>query len=315
MQVKTNPVLKIDTSSDIRGHLINWYNASQGAFSENTDRGRRADLNVWLNWCAQRNVRNFPASELDVATFIKDINRAPATLRRYLSTLSTLHRAGKQLDPTKSEVVRLQLRKITRSKGLHQKQAAGITWLEIRLALDQLGDRLIDHRDRAMLMTMYDSLLRRSEVVNISTGDVERSGEDGVLWLERSKADQYAEGQYRFISNYTLELISNWKKRAGITDGLLFRGIYNGDRVSDKISSQSVYNALRRIGVKIGTEQTLSGHSCRVGAAQDMDHANIGLTAIMHAGGWKTERMPAIYTRRQNVRRSGMAKLSKLQDR
>jgi hypothetical protein len=41
----------------------------------------------------------------------------------------------------------------------------------------------------------------------------------------------------------------------------------------------------------------LSGHSMRVGAAQDMAAAGIDLGAIMHAGGWKTSVSVALIPR------------------
>ena len=43
-----------------------------------------------------------------------------------------------------------------------------------------------------------------------------------------------------------------------------------------------------------------SGHSLRVGAAQDMAAVGIGTEAILQAGGWKNERMV-----RRNIRKLG----------
>lgn len=53
----------------------------------------------------------------------------------------------------------------------------------------------------------------------------------------------------------------------------------------------------------------LSGHSMRVGAAQDMATAGIELVAIMHAGGWKSPEMVMRYIEHMDVRKSGMARL------
>lgn len=58
-----------------------------------------------------------------------------------------------------------------------------------------------------------------------------------------------------------------------------------------------------------------SGHSGRVGAAQDLTAAGIDLPEIMLAGGWRTPAMPARYSEKLATKRGGMAKLSKRQGR
>jgi len=71
-------------------------------------------------------------------------------------------------------------------------------------------------------------------------------------------------------------------------------------------------------GAGLSAEQVarISGHSTRVGAAQDMAASDrIEMPAIMQAGGWKSPQMVARYTQRQVARRSGAAKLAELQNR
>jgi hypothetical protein len=52
----------------------------------------------------------------------------------------------------------------------------------------------------------------------------------------------------------------------------------------------------------------VSGHSTRVGAAQDLAELDIDLAAITQAGGWKSTRMPLQYAEKINAVRSGMAR-------
>jgi hypothetical protein len=52
----------------------------------------------------------------------------------------------------------------------------------------------------------------------------------------------------------------------------------------------------------------VSGHSTRVGAAQDLAALDIDLAAITQAGGWKSTRMPLQYAEKINAARSGMAR-------
>ena len=59
----------------------------------------------------------------------------------------------------------------------------------------------------------------------------------------------------------------------------------------------------------------ISGHSTRVGAAQDLTAAGFGLAEIMHNGRWKTGEMLMRYTEHLQARRGAMAKLAALQNR
>jgi hypothetical protein len=52
----------------------------------------------------------------------------------------------------------------------------------------------------------------------------------------------------------------------------------------------------------------VSGHSTRVGAAQDLAEFDIDLAAITQASGWKSPRMPLQYAEKINAGRSGMAR-------
>ncbi|MDE0306638.1 MAG: hypothetical protein OXI87_17435 [Albidovulum sp.] len=55
----------------------------------------------------------------------------------------------------------------------------------------------------------------------------------------------------------------------------------------------------------------LSGHSARVGAAQDMVAAGIEMPAILQAGRWKSVTMVNRYGERLLARRSGAAQLAR----
>ena len=54
-----------------------------------------------------------------------------------------------------------------------------------------------------------------------------------------------------------------------------------------------------------------SGHSPRVGAAQDMAAAGVSTAAILQAGGWADARMIKRYLRQRNALQGGMAQLFK----
>ena len=51
-----------------------------------------------------------------------------------------------------------------------------------------------------------------------------------------------------------------------------------------------------------------TGHSGRVGMAQDLVKSGVELSALMTAGRWKSSKMPARYTERQAADRGAMAR-------
>ena len=69
-----------------------------------------------------------------------------------------------------------------------------------------------------------------------------------------------------------------------------------------------MFRAFRRLG-EIADIQEVSGHSARVGMAQDLTAHGIELPAIMQAGRWKSSRMPARYGEKLAAGRNAVAQL------
>ena len=63
-----------------------------------------------------------------------------------------------------------------------------------------------------------------------------------------------------------------------------------------------VKRAATRAGLDHGIAAEISGHSMRVGAAQDMMVTGFDMLAIMQAGGWKTPTVVARYVENASTR-------------
>jgi integrase len=133
------------------------------------------------------------------------------------------------------------------------------------------------------------------------------------LLVRRSKSDQLGEGRLAYVSPETVALLSTWLSRAGVSDGSLFRALQNGrvlGRAMHQLRVNRILKALAEVaGCTSSVTDQLSGHSMRVGAAQDMAAHGIELIAIMQSGGWKSPEVAARYVRSLAVSRSGMARL------
>ena len=294
---------------------------ARGALSANTERAVRSDLAIYAAWCAERGVPALPASAETIAAFVDAMAtlRAPATVRRYVASIAAAHRALGLAKRVKSEPVRRALQRMHRRKGRRQEQAKGLTGALRERLLDAPGEGLIDARNRALLAVAYDTLLRRSELVALQVSDIveELDGAATVL-VRRSKADPEGVGATLYLARDSVAVVREWLQRSGVCEGRLFRSLCRGAVGEGLDASQvpRIFKAMaERAGLPGDVVQHISGHSTRVGPAQDMVAGGIGMAAILHAGRWKTTTMVNRYGERLLARRSGAAQLARLQQR
>src|SRR3984893_8373037 len=101
-------------------------------------------------------------------------------------------------------------------------------------------------------------------------------------------------------------------EHAEIIEGAVFRRLIGQTQIGGPLNPGSVAPIFKRVAQWIGMPERfvgqVSGHSTRVGAAQDLAELDIDLAAITQAGGWKSPRMPLQYAEKINAARSGMAR-------
>ena len=217
--------------------------AARGGFSPNTERAVRSDLAIYARWCADEHREVLPAKAETVAAFIDAMTatRSPATVRRYVASLTVAHRALGCEATLASPEVRLALKRMYRQKGRRQEQAQGITWALRRRLLDAAGGRLIDDRNRALLAVAYDALLRRAELVSLQVTDlVEEIPGDATLLVRRAKTDGEGRGDVVYLAGDTLALVGRWLERSGLTEGPLFRSVHRAGGVGARLDASQV---------------------------------------------------------------------------
>lgn len=318
------PTLAKPLIRDTSTALETFSRRARGAYASNTERALKADTEVFALWCIAQKVTGLPASVETVEAFINVMaqHKAPATVRRYVSSITKLHAAAGAASPTTDpkngryrEPIQLALRRMHRAKGRRQKQVKGMTFdIRARL-LEKIEDTAKGLRDRALITVAYDTGLRRSELVALDLADL-TTGSDSLatLIIRKSKTDQEGQGAQALIAPDTLAHLTAWIERAAITQGALFRPIKKGDRVQpDRLTDQSVRLILKsraiESGLPLAIVEKISGHSPRVGLAQDMAASGVDLPAIMQAGRWKSPQMVSLYTEHLQARKGGAAKL------
>jgi integrase len=340
------PTLLVSTPNLlVQAHILaalnSYERAAKGAFSPNTERAYTADTSIFAAWCVARGLSPLPATPNILVAYIDDLaagnkvtlwrikgrdktpkpmlcgSSKPQVIRRYMSSISKMHAAAKLPNPTGAEIVKLALRRLAREKGIHQAQAQAINWPQLQSMVATCGDTLIDFRDRALMLVAYDTLCRRSELVALRVEDL-FSAENGMgtALIRRSKTDQEGQGMVRYLARSTMLFLYAWLNNAGIKEGFIFRVIRRGGHIAHVLKSGDVAKIFKLRAMAAGlTASGISGHSTRVGAAQDLSAAGMGLIEIMQAGGWRTTQMVARYTENLEPMRGAMAKLAKIQNR
>jgi integrase len=141
----------------------------------------------------------------------------------------------------------------------------------------------------------------------------------GSILIRRSKTDTTGEGATAYLSPLTMRLLKQWLAQVGIKEGAIFVRVHGSASVGDVLTAQSVMAVLRKVGRWIGLEREewegISGHSARVGAAQDLLALNMDLPSVMQAGRWRDTRMPMRYGEKVLASRGAMARAAKSQGR
>ena len=285
------------------------------AMAANTRASYRGQWRRFTEWARDRGVRALPADPAHVAAYLAErIERAghkPATLRTAASAIAFIHKAAELADPCTAPEVRRTLSGATRKAGKRQKQAAALTadtlaliqatacqprpgrggWRESRATAERRG-----RVDLALISLMRDALLRVSEAVALTWGDLvtEQDG-TGRLLIRRAKTDPEGEGAVLFIAAPTMARLAAIREDAAA-----------GDRIFGlrrKQVAQRIKQAARAAGLGDG----FSGHSPRVGMARDLARAGIELPSLMNAGRWRSPNMPALYTRNETAGKGAVA--------
>jgi integrase len=300
-----------------------WDAMAQGAYPPNTVRAWRADWKAFIQFCAATDVSALPASPHTVRAYVQHCMeqvKKPATIRRYLATIARAHLAAELLSPCASEPVRLALKEIAQKVPARQRQARPLGWAEIKQFLETAGKGIRADRERALMCVAYDTMARRSELISLDVADLTFAKDGtGTALIQRSKTDQAGEGAQAYLSRETVRHLQQWITTANITEGAVFRRLVGRSQVGPRLHADMVADIFKRVGrwIKLPEEEVgeISGHSIRVGAAQDLLELNIDLASVMQAGRWKSTHMPMRYGENVLAARGGMARAAGVQGR
>ena len=141
--------------------------------------------------------------------------------------------------------------------------------------------------DLALLATLRDGLLRRSEAAALTWADVEfRDDGAALVTLRRSKTDQEAEGTVLFVGREAAGALKAIRPTPELLELLdLGESVFG-------MTARHIGNRVKAAAESAGLGDGFTGHSGRVGMAQDLVKSGVELPALMTAGRWKLSRAP-----------------------
>ena len=284
----------------------------EGAYAHSTIRAYRADFNDFIHFCHDRNTNALPAEQHLVVQYICQLTgsgRSSASIRRAICGLSAIHKLNRFDDPTKDPDVALEMRRMHRKLGRSSSQAGSINVDTLVELIEATDASIRGIRDRALLLVAYDSLCRRSELVSLQVRDVRINHKNGIetssILLRKSKTDQYSTGKCLHLSPRAHLALMEWMKELPEGQEYLMVGIGRGGRIApNSLGSGQVNRIYKRIARNAGLDELviegISGHSIRVGAAQDLLNSGASMPVIMQRGRWSKTDTVMRYLERSN---------------
>jgi len=276
----------------------------EGAYAPNTIKSYYADVRHFVDWSVTHDRNPFPLSDVQLTSYIErmQFTHRFTTIQRKLVAIKKVHELLGHPTVQCSAEFHLALRRIRRGQSSHRRQAHGINRdLLLRMIEAQPND-LFGTRNRALLSLGYDFLARRSELVALKRNDIEFLG-DGSLRaiIRRSKTDQFGRGRLVYGSKRSSELLKKWLKYLPDGTTWIFHPIQHQALKPGPLCCRSVSEIIKTAVIKTRGDRPraheVSGHSLRVGAAQDLLIRGHDLSAIMRAGGWTSIRVVSDYLR------------------
>jgi site-specific recombinase XerD len=274
--------------------LIKTVEKIDGAYAPFTIRAYRSNFEAFIKYCDENNVNALPAKPETVAIFIKNLSTQlkSSSIKVAVASIAALHNLNSLKDPTQHPDVKIEMRRMYRTLGRYAKQAYGINKDLLEKMVAATDNSLRGVRDRAILLVAYDSLCRRSELVSLAFEDLTMNNQDGSikLKLRKSKTDPHGIGKNLYLSNEAQLALKEWIYKSKISSGKIFRSITATGKIKASLNSSHIGRIYKKLAERSNIDsniiKNISGHSTRIGAAQDLMVSGASMPVIMNRGRW-----------------------------
>lgn len=143
----------------------------------------------------------------------------------------------------------------------------------------EIIDSITNLKHKAILMTIYGSGLRVSEVAKLKVSDIDSRNMQILVRQSKNKSDRYA-----ILSQKNLDVLRKYWLEYGKPKDWLFSGINEGEHVHVK----TIKNLVIRLRDRLNITKNISAHTFRHCFATHLLEANVQLMHIQHLMGHKT---------------------------
>ncbi|MED4353708.1 site-specific integrase [Schinkia azotoformans] len=294
--------------------------------SENTIRALATDIRLFEVWCNEHNqfrpeeqhhktLPSTPHTVISYLMYLKEQGMSYSTIKRKLSSISTLHELKKLENPTKTIEVQTFMTGLAndyKENNLWTKGKRALTWEELKQMVDTIDlSKSIGIRDKAILLIGFMTASRRSELVSIRAENIQFiTGKGIVINIFQAKTKEWIKkavamngGKYCPVSS-----LLHWMYHSYLIDpskntfnrGYVFRSIDrhgNIDLPSLQLGDKTVAMIVKKYAERIGKNQEYyAGHSLRKGLPTEVQYdKDYDLRDIMRQTGHKSEKTLKIY--------------------
>lgn len=250
----------------------------------------------FINWCGPLALPYLPATPETVTAYIaaKAETLRPSTIKKHLAAIAVAHRTAGLQPPTASEMVKLTMAGLRRTKGTAPKTKRALRVSHIRQMVAGLGEDPVDVRDSVVLLLGFTTGMRRSEIVGLDVGDLTFEPEGVIVNIRRSKRDQEGAGRQvpvlrgQHEETCPVRALRRWMDLLGRDFGPLFIRL---DRAGDsqRLTPKSVALIIKKRAEQAGLDPVMfSGHSLRRGFCTATAKAGASEADIARATGHRS---------------------------
>jgi site-specific recombinase XerD len=265
----------------------------EGAYAPATIRAYKSNFETFIKYCDEIKQDALPADPSTVVTFIKKISDGhlkSASIRMMIASIASIHKINRFNDPVSDPDVKIEMRRMHRQLGRTSGQAYGINKNLLNKMIAATTNDLRGIRDKAILSLAYDTLCRRSEIVSLDIKDLIKTNGQIKIFLKKSKTDQDSLGKLISTNDETQKNLLVWLKESRLISGKLFRGVKNNEQLTTSLNKAQINKIYKKLAKKADVNKEvirkISGHSSRVGAAQDLLKSKASIAQIMQKGRW-----------------------------
>lgn len=263
--------------------------------SKNTQRAYREAVERFSSWCKSRGLQDEPASvqtlKAYVAERIKTVSYSTVLID--CSGIRRHHLTKGIQSPTDPFEFRDFMLGVRNKVGVGSNPKTAATAEVTKKFADTCDQSSVGIRDRALVLLMFASGMRRSEIVGISWQDIEWLDNELQITIRKSKTDQSGKGRLVRIMGQNgapycpISALQRWMRFCKETTGAVFRSLSKrsyGRMLTAAYVAVVIKNAARAAGMD---ETSFSGHSMRRGHVTQAARVGKKIDEIMSKTGHK----------------------------